>query len=220
MDESVEDDGMIYLECDYNQRDEVKAHGFTWNSARKQWMKNRIDPWTGAPIVLDPRIKRKFTKVFLDVAFRDKDRVKELGARWDSSIRRWYAPGGIDKEPFITWIKDTEDRQSLWPEGYNSIPEVLAEQPSPVVASSSTATPAVGAPPSPQSVSSSVSVKDEEEDEDDDHDVKEAVTSSDEEMVLLEIPKRMVPKSFHPYIIDTKGKRKASASKPSNKRRR
>lgn len=35
-------------------------------------------------------------RIWLDVPYDEKDKAKAAGARWDSSVRRWYAPhGGI-----------------------------------------------------------------------------------------------------------------------------
>lgn len=41
---------------------------------------------------------------FLQVAFREKDQVKRLGARWDQEQRQWYVPAGLDLEPFARWL--------------------------------------------------------------------------------------------------------------------
>ncbi|WP_043459133.1 exodeoxyribonuclease VII large subunit [Azohydromonas australica] len=44
------------------------------------------------------------TLTYLDTAFKDKDRVKALGARWDPDARRWYVPVGLDLAPFEAWL--------------------------------------------------------------------------------------------------------------------
>lgn len=41
---------------------------------------------------------------YLTTAFRDKDQVKSLGARWDAERRSWYVPEGLDLAPFATWL--------------------------------------------------------------------------------------------------------------------
>lgn len=42
-------------------------------------------------------------KIFLNVPFSEKDEAKALGAKWDSSEKKWYAPNGeqslIDRWP-------------------------------------------------------------------------------------------------------------------------
>ncbi len=41
---------------------------------------------------------------YLTSTFKDKDRVKALGARWDAERRQWYVPAGRDLAPFAAWI--------------------------------------------------------------------------------------------------------------------
>ncbi len=41
---------------------------------------------------------------YLDAPFRDKDRVKALGGRWDAVQKRWFVPDGTALEPFATWL--------------------------------------------------------------------------------------------------------------------
>ena len=43
--------------------------------------------------------------VILDVPFAEKDEAKELGARWDPDIRKWFVPYGVDPRPFEKWMK-------------------------------------------------------------------------------------------------------------------
>lgn len=45
--------------------------------------------------------------IFLTTSFKDKDKVKSLGARWDPGERRWYVPDGIDLAPFAPWLQDS-----------------------------------------------------------------------------------------------------------------
>lgn len=40
----------------------------------------------------------------LNASFSDKEKVKALGARWDSANRTWYVPDGLQLEPFAQWI--------------------------------------------------------------------------------------------------------------------
>lgn len=40
----------------------------------------------------------------LNVAFKDKDSAKALGARWDSTRRTWFVPAGLDLAPFVAWL--------------------------------------------------------------------------------------------------------------------
>jgi hypothetical protein len=41
---------------------------------------------------------------YLTTPFRDKDRVKALGARWDALQKSWCVPEGMDLAPFASWL--------------------------------------------------------------------------------------------------------------------
>ncbi|MFI8619263.1 exodeoxyribonuclease VII large subunit [Acidovorax sp. NPDC077693] len=41
---------------------------------------------------------------YLTSSFKDKDRVKALGARWDPAKRQWYVPDGLVLTPFAEWL--------------------------------------------------------------------------------------------------------------------
>lgn len=41
----------------------------------------------------------------LSVPFQEKDEVKQLGARWDAELRKWFVPAGIDAAPFSRWFE-------------------------------------------------------------------------------------------------------------------
>ena len=44
------------------------------------------------------------TKTFLNVSFKQKDRAKALGARWDPEAGQWYVPAGIALTAFGEWL--------------------------------------------------------------------------------------------------------------------
>jgi exodeoxyribonuclease VII large subunit len=43
-------------------------------------------------------------ETYLQAAYKDRERVKSLGARWDPARRQWYVPEGRDLAPFVTWL--------------------------------------------------------------------------------------------------------------------
>jgi len=45
---------------------------------------------------------------YLKTEYRDRDRVKALGARWDAEARKWYVPPGRDLAPFAAWLPAVE----------------------------------------------------------------------------------------------------------------
>jgi len=49
--------------------------------------------------------KRTVTKHYLNVAYKDRDLAKRLGAKWDPSVRRWYCPSGSPLSKIFSWRK-------------------------------------------------------------------------------------------------------------------
>ena len=45
-------------------------------------------------------------RVYLDVPFDEKEQAKALGARWVSSRKAWYVPGGEDAMKFARWHEE------------------------------------------------------------------------------------------------------------------
>ena len=52
-------------------------------------------------------------KTWLTVAFRDKNEVKRLGARWDADRKQWYAPAGTNLEPLRPWLAEAEQARDV-----------------------------------------------------------------------------------------------------------
>lgn len=44
------------------------------------------------------------SRIYLNVAFEDKDEVKRRGARWDPDLKRWYVGDFLPVEDFSPWI--------------------------------------------------------------------------------------------------------------------
>ena len=43
-------------------------------------------------------------ETYLQTAYKDREIVKGLGARWDAARKQWYVPDGRDLAPFVTWL--------------------------------------------------------------------------------------------------------------------
>jgi exodeoxyribonuclease VII large subunit len=43
-------------------------------------------------------------KIYLEVPYPEKDRAKNLGARWDPIRRKWYVAGTAQLTPFREWL--------------------------------------------------------------------------------------------------------------------
>jgi len=48
---------------------------------------------------------RTTTKHYLNVAYKDRDLAKRLGAKWDPSVRRWYCTAGSPLSKIFSWRK-------------------------------------------------------------------------------------------------------------------
>lgn len=44
------------------------------------------------------------SNTYLNVPFKEKDKAKALGARWDVGARKWYVPDGKELAPFNAWL--------------------------------------------------------------------------------------------------------------------
>ncbi|MGZ8216225.1 DUF5710 domain-containing protein [Methylomagnum sp.] len=40
---------------------------------------------------------------YLSVPYAEKDQAKALGAKWDTSRKKWYVPAGLDLGLFTRW---------------------------------------------------------------------------------------------------------------------
>ncbi|WP_298914399.1 DUF5710 domain-containing protein [uncultured Algimonas sp.] len=47
------------------------------------------------------------TKRYINVAYKDREMAKRLGARWDASVRRWYCPPGSALAKVYSWRKSS-----------------------------------------------------------------------------------------------------------------
>jgi len=43
------------------------------------------------------------SKTYLNVPYAEKDVAKSLGAKWDASKKKWYAPAKLDLSLFDKW---------------------------------------------------------------------------------------------------------------------
>jgi hypothetical protein len=53
------------------------------------------------------------TKIILNVPFKDKDQVKQLGAKWDPQLKVWYIPHGLNPKAFNNWLPKLSKQPTL-----------------------------------------------------------------------------------------------------------
>lgn len=54
-------------------------------------------------------------KRYLEVAYKDRDLAKRLGARWDPSVKRWYCPVGSDLAKVFAWRAPHVEQKRVTP---------------------------------------------------------------------------------------------------------
>jgi exodeoxyribonuclease VII large subunit len=64
---------------------------------------------------------------FLSVPYKEKDAVKELGARWDATMKKWYVPIGLDLSKFSQWLEAAPDQQTGIVPAQGETPNLPAE---------------------------------------------------------------------------------------------
>jgi hypothetical protein len=52
------------------------------------------------------RFRGLVSRIILNVPRAEKDRAKDLGAKWDAVQKKWYIPDGIEPWPFEPWFTD------------------------------------------------------------------------------------------------------------------
>ena len=45
----------------------------------------------------------KTKRFYIDCPYAEKDKAKELGAKWDIDERKWYIPQDVDRNLFKKW---------------------------------------------------------------------------------------------------------------------
>jgi len=65
-------------------------------------------------------------KSYLNVPYAEKDTAKALGAKWDPSQKKWYAPSTLDLDLFEKWYDKTQtlspDKKRKPKTNNNSVP--------------------------------------------------------------------------------------------------
>ncbi|MFZ4539556.1 DUF5710 domain-containing protein [Propionivibrio sp.] len=50
-------------------------------------------------------------QTYLTVDFKEKDKAKALGAKWDAVAKKWFAPEGLDLVAFKAWLPAGLDKR-------------------------------------------------------------------------------------------------------------
>nr|HDV6451813.1 hypothetical protein [Campylobacter jejuni] len=50
-------------------------------------------------------------RIYLYVPFKDKEKVRLLGAMWDDKEKKWFAPKSLDKNIFSQWLYPHQNKE-------------------------------------------------------------------------------------------------------------
>jgi len=51
-------------------------------------------------------------KTYLSVPYKEKDKAKGLGAKWDKQVKSWFVPQGADLAAFVAWLPKEQGRET------------------------------------------------------------------------------------------------------------
>ncbi|MBD0448603.1 DUF5710 domain-containing protein [Acinetobacter baumannii] len=125
------------LTVSFAEKDEVKKLGGKWDSKEKSWYvpagqdTTPFEKWIPDQVaVIDVQSvaqdevaktnmieKEKSAanepfvsdeKIYLAVAYEDRAEAKDAGAMWDAEVKCWYAPAGVDIQPFEKFLPENQ----------------------------------------------------------------------------------------------------------------
>ena len=77
-----------------------------------------MNSWQRSPKMDQRTAAAMNVQLYLNVPFEQKERVRHLGARWDSALRLWFVPHRIDINQFRDW----------WPESLKKATDTLHDK--------------------------------------------------------------------------------------------
>ena len=89
----------VFLEIPFTHVDFAKQNKLKWCPEEKKWAVNDDHPSFN-------NIVSKYRRVYLQVDYKDKDKVKSHGAKWDFDNKRWYSYMG--NQQLIPFMVDEE----------------------------------------------------------------------------------------------------------------
>jgi hypothetical protein len=66
--------------------------------------------------------------LYLNVPHAEKDAAKELGARWDAKLKKWFIPSGIDLVAFCDFWHNLAKTDNLCLTTTSTCPEKSQQQ--------------------------------------------------------------------------------------------
>ncbi|KAF1028145.1 MAG: DNA primase TraC [Acinetobacter bereziniae] len=125
------------LTVSFAEKDEVKKLGAKWDTKAKSWYvpagqdTGPFEKWIPdqvavvdvqsiaqdevaktnmiekeKSVAIEPFVSDE--KIYLAVAYEDRAEAKDAGAMWDAEVKCWYAPAGVDIQPFEKFLPENQ----------------------------------------------------------------------------------------------------------------
>ena len=120
-----------YIDVAFKDKDEAKERGAKWDRFKTSWYipsgvnQELFSKWTGEseitkPVVKEPKLSdlkvdADQERIFLAVPFEKKEEAKEAGAKWDKTVKSWYADSNSNMEKLNKWLPDNVDSEQSPP---------------------------------------------------------------------------------------------------------
>lgn len=89
--EKKEKKDKIYLEVPFQDKDIVKEKGAKWDVDKRKWFIYSDNEYKEELLTRTKAVqKENGEKIYLNVKFEDKNKVKDKGAKWDKDEKKWY----------------------------------------------------------------------------------------------------------------------------------
>ena len=79
----------------------------SWPGDAVGFAKIHWDNGSNLPYVTDIdnlEMAAKWLPIYLNCDYADRSVVKQLGAKWDEQVKKWYIPVGVKRAHFIKWL--------------------------------------------------------------------------------------------------------------------
>ena len=94
-----------------DQRRRIARNRLLARQRRQASVVEEIQAQRNALRLVQERLVAARGRVILNCPFAEKDRAKELGARWDVDLRKWFIPQGMPIDDFARWLPKGEEEK-------------------------------------------------------------------------------------------------------------
>ncbi len=103
-----------YIAVPYKERNEAKELGAKWDREKQSWYvpgnSNISDfkqwPWLAEPAADKQTEQSKEERTYIAVPYKERTAAKELGAKWDASVKSWYVSSDTPRDSIAKWLPE------------------------------------------------------------------------------------------------------------------